>query len=514
MNGNKFAPSIDPDDVQENWLLEVLLNSTSDCVYFKDRQSRFLRISQKQMALFKQKNPIKVLSDDPEQAKGKTDFDFFSEVHAQKAYKDEQEIMRSGQPKFMEEKETWPDGTITYALTNKYCLKDEQQNVIGTFGISRDITAQKTSAQILEETQKRLLEVNNKLEEANRRLDIRLERAENVSLLGFWTCDIYASGPEQVKATDGVYRIFDLSPQKKATFTQLRELIHPEDREIWDENFRIATMGKEFNEYAVRLKFPNGKIKYLNVKLMVEKHDEFGLPAIMGGYVQDVTGIIRHVERNRGLELVLRGFQHMIPGQAIEAISALEELNQNDGIKKALVFTFMVRHKSDEVKSLCEEKSHFDHYSLGEILDNAWPAALDLARLNLDDLIVHYGAGIDRNSSINGAFYTAAVNILSNARLHGGAPFIVWIFLEEGKLAALFADGGKDKSDPSENNSTRRNDGVGLTLVAKVLSLVQGKIEELNSVQVQQRYDNPPADLQNQKTFYYVTLDHESPYTV
>ena len=51
---------------------------------------------------------------------GKSDFDLFAEAHAQQAYDDEQRIIQTGEPLLdAEEKETWPDGRITWCLSTK-----------------------------------------------------------------------------------------------------------------------------------------------------------------------------------------------------------------------------------------------------------------------------------------------------------------------------------------------------------------------------------------------------------
>ena len=76
--------------VQEKFLLHALMNNIPDHVYFKDRESRFISITVAQAQVFG-------LSD-PDQAVGKTDFDFFSAEHAKQAYQDEQAIIRTGQP--------------------------------------------------------------------------------------------------------------------------------------------------------------------------------------------------------------------------------------------------------------------------------------------------------------------------------------------------------------------------------------------------------------------------------
>ena len=120
----------------EGFLLQTLMNSIPDAVYFKDTRSRFLMISH---ALSKKHHLT-----DPQQAVGKTDADYFTAPHAEQALADEQTIMRTGQPmEGIEESETWPDGSITWVSTTKMPLRNQSGRIVGTFGISRDITARK-----------------------------------------------------------------------------------------------------------------------------------------------------------------------------------------------------------------------------------------------------------------------------------------------------------------------------------------------------------------------------------
>src|SRR5665647_2990587 len=133
---------------KEQFLINALMNNLSDYVYFKDRESRFIRINKSHAASFG--------LDDPALALGKTDFDFFTGEHAQQAFEDEQTIIRTGQflskeQKIIrtgqllstEEKETYHDRPDTWASTIKLPLIDNDRNIIGTFGISRDITKHK-----------------------------------------------------------------------------------------------------------------------------------------------------------------------------------------------------------------------------------------------------------------------------------------------------------------------------------------------------------------------------------
>lgn len=117
----------------ERDLLRALLNNVPDAIYFKDRNSRFLRASRS----LAQKFGV----NDPEKLVGKSDFDFFTVEHAKPAYDDEQRIIATGQPILgFTERETWPDGRETWALTAKLPFRDEAGRIIGTFGVSKDVT--------------------------------------------------------------------------------------------------------------------------------------------------------------------------------------------------------------------------------------------------------------------------------------------------------------------------------------------------------------------------------------
>ncbi len=125
-------------------ILLVLMATIPDKIYFKDLQSRFVR-----------NNPAHARSlgaSSPQFVIGKSDADFFSRAHAERALADEQTIIQTGQPVIGKiERLTLLDGSIAWASTTKMPWRDSAGKIIGTFGLSRDITATKIAEEKLSE---------------------------------------------------------------------------------------------------------------------------------------------------------------------------------------------------------------------------------------------------------------------------------------------------------------------------------------------------------------------------
>ncbi|MEO6996444.1 MAG: PAS domain-containing protein [Lacunisphaera sp.] len=145
--------SITNDMLLDRALVTAFLANIPDCVYFKDRESRFLALSSSLADKHGQHGIADII--------GKTDFDFFSKDHAQPAFDDEQAIIKTGKPLIGKlEKETWADGRVRWVLTNKLPLRNERGETIGTFGISKDITESKQMEAALERSQRELVDAS------------------------------------------------------------------------------------------------------------------------------------------------------------------------------------------------------------------------------------------------------------------------------------------------------------------------------------------------------------------
>lgn len=137
----------------ERDLLRTLLENSPDSIYFKDTESRFLKTSASQARLVGLQSVDELV--------GKSDFDFFAEEHARPAFEDEQAIIRTGQPMIGKvEKEILKSGQESWALTNKMPLRNKTGQIIGTFGISKNITAIKEAEAKLAQLHQQLLETS------------------------------------------------------------------------------------------------------------------------------------------------------------------------------------------------------------------------------------------------------------------------------------------------------------------------------------------------------------------
>jgi len=129
--------------INDMLVIDTIRRYGRDTVYFKDKDSRFIwnnYVHCKQLGVEK-----------PDDLIGKTDKDFFPAEFAEKAREVELEIMRTGIPVLNIEEELYEDeDNVRYYSASKYPLYDKDNNIVGTWGISRDITDAKRMEKELE----------------------------------------------------------------------------------------------------------------------------------------------------------------------------------------------------------------------------------------------------------------------------------------------------------------------------------------------------------------------------
>lgn len=123
---------------------ERLMESLPDVVYFKDREGRFVRVNNAHAQHMGLTSPAAAI--------GRSDFDFFAQDLAAQKDADEREIVRTGLPlPAKEESSHRMNGDDRWVLTTKLPLYGHDGAIIGTFGISRDITEATRAKRSLQE---------------------------------------------------------------------------------------------------------------------------------------------------------------------------------------------------------------------------------------------------------------------------------------------------------------------------------------------------------------------------
>ena len=117
----------------ERDLLRGLLDSIPDRIFFKDRDSRFIRCSASQAR--------RLGLSDPGEIVGKTDFDFYPREVAQQFYEDEQNILRTGEPVVNKQQHHLDrEGHETWSSVTKVPIRNQSGGITGIIGLTRDIT--------------------------------------------------------------------------------------------------------------------------------------------------------------------------------------------------------------------------------------------------------------------------------------------------------------------------------------------------------------------------------------
>ncbi|HEY1717390.1 MAG TPA: PAS domain S-box protein [Verrucomicrobiae bacterium] len=244
----------------ERDLLRALLDNSLDHIYFKDTQSRFIKSSKSQAMQFD--------ADSSDKLVGKTDFDFFTEEHARPAFEDEQEIIRTGQPMIGKvEKEILKNGRESWALTSKMPLRNKDGQIIGTFGISKDITDIKEAENMLRESEERFY---GAFEYAP--IGVAL-----VSPDGHW-----------LKVNREVCNLVGYSEAELLTRT-FQDMTHPDDLAADLENVRRLLAG-EIRSYQMEKRYIHVSGHFVTVLLNVSLvRDGRGRPRYFISQIQDIT---------------------------------------------------------------------------------------------------------------------------------------------------------------------------------------------------------------------------------
>ncbi|HMJ67347.1 MAG TPA: PAS domain S-box protein [Cyclobacteriaceae bacterium] len=291
----------------ERTMLRTLIDNIPDYIYVKDVSSRHVINNKAMVGL--------VGAASEEETLGKSSMDFFGEGVAASYIEEDKHIFRSGLPMInFEESTVTKSGEHKYLLTTKVPLTDEQNNVIGIVGISRDVTQQKQTE-----------------------LDLRtskylLESAQQVASIGHWTLQAGPPATSKLSLSSETYRIFGIDPQsfdgKLQTFLGF---VHPADLHEVNRAFSSALVNQVSYSMDHRVLTNNGIDKWVHVQTEVTFDSDKGLPLLLG-IVQDIT------ERKK-IESEILLLNASLEKKVGERTSQLEAVN-----KELEAFSYSISH--------------------------------------------------------------------------------------------------------------------------------------------------------------------------
>jgi len=142
----------------ERYLLQLVIDNIPMYVYFKDLDSNYVLVNQWMVNLFNAKSASEV--------KGKGDCDFFEDTHADVTRADEAVVMENKEPILGKlERMEWHDGRVTWSTTSKFPWFDRHGKLVGTFGVSADVTELVEVRNELENIAGLLVQKNQRMEE-------------------------------------------------------------------------------------------------------------------------------------------------------------------------------------------------------------------------------------------------------------------------------------------------------------------------------------------------------------
>jgi PAS domain S-box-containing protein len=174
--------------------------------------------------------------------------------------------LATGDPLSIEVRVRRADGQYRWHTSQRVPLRDEKGAIVRWYSVGIDIEDRKCA------------------EDALRRSETLLAEGQRLSLTGTfsWRVDTNA-----ITFSQELHRIFEFDPNAVVTLGRLRERTHPEDRALMDEKVSDVRTGRAISEIDVRLRMPDGRIKYLRIIGRLIRCQDGQLEFL--GAIQDVT---------------------------------------------------------------------------------------------------------------------------------------------------------------------------------------------------------------------------------
>nr|WP_262897101.1 PAS domain-containing sensor histidine kinase [Muricauda sp. CAU 1633] len=146
-------------------------------------------------------------------------------------------------------------------------------------------------------------------------IESRYSEVQKITNVGHWSWDMHKN---EITWSNQLFRIFGQVPGEfEATFEALMEIIHPEDREVFNKDVERCIQKNELHDIVHRIVINGGEVRYVHQKGTVY-YDENNKPYRMSGTTQDVTKDVlaneQIVQQNNELQNFVRIISHNLRG--------------------------------------------------------------------------------------------------------------------------------------------------------------------------------------------------------
>lgn len=242
---------------REEYLFNALLDNAKECIYFKDKESKFIRLSKSMLDLFKKKDFKELL--------GKSDFDFFDDEHARPAYEGEQKIIKTGVPIIdLIEKEVHKDGTFGWVNTSKMPLFDQDGKIVGTWGISKNVTAIKQMEEAAQQSREKMVLYENVFETVINQMGGQVVVLDEEGKINAANNAFALSVKKKPDQLTGKFFLELIDSAKQKTMKQNFDLAKKKGTITWSEEEGKGNSRKEVRKQLVQVKIDEfGRNYYL-----------------------------------------------------------------------------------------------------------------------------------------------------------------------------------------------------------------------------------------------------------
>ena len=270
IDAKTLAKSLDDQSLTMNFA--AMMENTDDYIYFKDHNHVFTGASQTLVELTDPSEHWRDLI-------GKTDYDVFPETYADDYYQLEKQVF-SGQIKVAHEVQKTLDihGNEGWVDNRKYPIKDKSGNIIGLFGIARDITESKQLEESLLASEQRFYTIFN-------------EAPLGVAVIDSLNGHIYDANPAYAK-------IAGRSIEELRTLDWMK-ITHPDEMQEDLDNMALMNAG-EIDSFSMQKRFiqPDKSIRWINMTIARMQVSDKSEPRHLS-MTEDIT-------QSKSIEIVLQ----------------------------------------------------------------------------------------------------------------------------------------------------------------------------------------------------------------